>query len=533
MPRSQYNLSRVDLSSQELSDLRGRQAPGVAYFVDGILRSIGDQPISAGIASVARPTIAGFGDSFLAYGWYNWYVPWGRNESTTLPGIGFVGMERKVSNSAHTLSFDAATRTCTFDGGPATPLVNGFQIIPGASSKTGCGIFVRLATLGTNGTLTCTRAGSNANETVFGNSALWWLGVFSRQGYLIRNYAHSGARLADVPSVVDRAADFDGFILNAHTNDIDDGVPLSTMQARLIAALDGLYAKSLAKVGIVNGCCTYRAGWSAAKAEVADAYNRWLPGALRAYPGVTAQFPWARMVNDAGTGANAALMNSDLIHPDDSMQQLAGKDWADFFAKVLPGTPWDFGSGLGVHSASNPSGNRLKNPNPAGNVSGRPIDWGALSVGSQSATASKVARTDGVAGEWARITGTSIADGHQNFFTLPEALFTSVPADGEEIQFFVEVQASGSQMVPLVFLTELKGGQVVAYSRVMQVATKALPLAEWSGVIALPPYLRSDAAGAPSSIDVRLGQRLLNGSTNVPLDFGRMWVGTPPEFTIA
>lgn len=485
------------------------------------------------ISGASRPVIAGFGDSFLAYGWYGWRAPWGRSESTTLPGITFGGMERNVTAGAHTLSYNASRRTCTFDGGPETALVNGGQIIPGPGTKNGVSIVVRLAALdSSNGTLTCTRSGVRPDEIVYTNSALWWFGVLSNQGYLVRNYAHSGGWMADGPSVVSRAGDFDGFILNYHTNDIAGGTTLAQLQARTIAMLDAVYAKSRAKKGVVNGCCPYRSGWSTAQSEIADAFNRWLPGALKAYPGVVARFPWARLVNEAGTGANTANMSSDNVHPDDPGQMLAAQDWVNYFGAVLPGTPWDFGSALGVYSATNLTGNLLLNPNPAGDVSGAPTGWNALSVGANgTATASKVARTDGVAGSWARITGSATADNVQHVYTLPIAQFVGAPSNGDVLQAFVEVRLSGAlQMAPVLLLSEAKNSTLIAYSRVNNAVNKALPVSDWTGVIALPPYVWSDAAPITPYIDLRIGQRLMNGASGAILDIGRAWVGKVDEF---
>lgn len=487
------------------------------------------------ISGASRPTIAFFGDSFLAQGWYTFRAPWLRVESTTLPGINYAGMERNVSSGAHTLTYNAATRSCSFDGGAETPLVDGMQIIPGPGVLSGCQLNVRTALLSaSNGSLTCTRSGSRPDEPVVSNSAPWWLGVLSSQAYVLRNYAHSGGWASDGSSVIGRAPEFDAFVLNYHTNDIQGGRTLAQLQASTIANLDAAYAKSRAKKGIVNGCCTFRTGWTTAQAEIADAFNRWLPGALKNYPGVVARFPWARLVNEAGTGANTALMNSDNIHPDDPAQMLAGKDWADYFAAVLPGTPWDFGSALGVYSATNPSGNLLLNPNPAGDNSGRPTGWSTVTQGANGAvTPTKVARTDGVAGTWARLTGSATADNVQHFHTIPQAMFVGAPQNGVAVQAFVEVRISGApQMAPVLLLSEAKDSVLQAYSRVNNSATKNLPITDWSGVIATPAYLWSNVTGAPT-IDVRIGQRLNTGASGAVIDIGRIWVGTPDELTIS
>lgn len=494
--------------------------PGEAYFAPGL----------------STPTIAFFGDSFFEQGNYGWRAPWGRSTAGSVAGISTTGLERKIAAGSYPLVYTAATRSCTFNGGPATPLVDGFQIIPGPTELTGCGITVRMAGLPTtDGTITVTRSGSRPDEIVDSKSVPWWLNAFASQGYLARVYGHGGGQIRDGFSIVSRVPDFDGFAINYATNDIAATRTLLQMQADMIQLLDLAYAKSRAKKGVVFGCCTFRTGFSTAQAEIADAFNRWLPGALKAYPGVVARFPWQRLINDAGTAANTAMMNADNVHPSDPAAQFAGKDLFDYFDRVLPGTPWNFGSGVGVFSATNPGGNRILNPNPAGNNSGQPTTFGTLSVhASGSATPTKVARTDGVAGEWARITGSASADNISHSYTISNAAFVSPPANGDVVQAFVEVRVSGAaQMVPLLLLTELKNGAVVAWSRVNSSSdVKSLQMtSEWIGVIATPPYVWSDTAGA-RTIDLRVGMRLNNGASGAILDIGRVWVGTPDEYTI-
>lgn len=485
------------------------------------------------VAGASRPVIAFFGDSFFEQGNYGWRAPWGRSTSGSVAGISATGLERKIAAGSYALVYTAATRSCSFNGGPATPLVDGFQIIPGPTALTGCGVTVRMDGLpNTDGTITVTRSGSRPDEIVDSKSIPWWLNTFANQGYLARVYGHGGGQIRDGFSIVQRVSDFDGFAINYATNDIAATRTLLQMQADMIQLLDLAYAKSRAKKGVVFGCCTFRTGFSTAQAEIADAYNRWLPGALKAYPGVVARFPWQRLVNDAGTAANTAMMNADNVHPSDPAAQYAGKDLADYFGAVMPGTPWDFGSALGVYSATNPGGNRLLNPNPAGNNSGQPTVWGTLSKGDASATPTKVARTDGVAGEWARITSNSSADNITNTYTVPQAAFVGVPAIGEVMQVFVEVRLSGAfQMVPQLQFTDNKGGTIV-WSRVNSSSDlKSLQMTDWVGVIASPPYVMSDTAGTPAT-DLRIGQRLNNGASGAVLDIGRVWVGTPEEFSI-
>lgn len=485
------------------------------------------------ISGASRPTIAFFGDSFFEQGNYGWRAPWGRSTAGSVDGISTTGLERKIAAGSYPLVYTAATRSCTFNGGPATPLVDGFQIIPGPTELTGVGITVRVAGLpNTDGTITVTRSGSRPDEIVDSKSVPWWLNAFASQGYLARVYGHGGGQIRDGFSIVRRVSDFDGFAINYATNDIAATRTLAQMQSDMIRLLDLAYSKSRSKKGVVFGCCTFRIGFSTAQAGIADAFNRWLPGALKAYPGVVARFPWQRLINDAGTAANTAMMNADNVHPSDPAAQYAGKDLADYFGTVMPGTPWDFGSALGVYSATNTGGNRLLNPNPAGNNSGQPTAWGTLSKGDTSATPTKVDRTDGVAGEWARITSNSSADNIVNTYTVPQAAFVGVPAIGEVVQVFVEVRLSGAfQMVPQLQFTDNKGGTIV-WSRVNPSSDlKSLQLTEWVGVIASPPYVISDTAGTPAT-DLRISQRLNNGASGAILDIGRIWVGTPEEYSI-
>lgn len=490
---------------------------------------------SVSSASSARLTCADFGDSFFQQGNYGWLTPWGRTETGSIAGIGTTGLERKAAAGSYILAYTAATRSCSFNGGPSTPLVDGIQIIPGLSPLTGLGITVRMAGLpATDATMTVTRDGVRPDEIVDSKSVAWWTNFFANQSYLFRVYGLGGGQIRDLFSIVDRAVSFDLFRINCVTNDAAAGRTLAQIQADTITLLNKAYKKSRRKVGIVFGGCTYRTTFSAAQSEIIDAYNRWLPSVLKDYPGVVARFPWSRLVNDSGTGANTLMMSPDNVHPSDPAAQFAGKDSADYFGSVAPGTPWDFGSALGRWSATNPGGNRLLNPNPAGNNSGQPTAWGTLAVGANgTATASKVARTDGIAGEWARITGSATADNVTHVYTIPFAAFGSVaPTPGEVIQVFIEVRLSGAfQMVPQLMLTDNKGGNIV-WSRVNSSSDlKSLQLTDCVGVMCTTGYVWSDAAGTPQ-IDVRIGQRLNNGASGAILDIGRGWVGAPPELTI-
>ena len=111
-------------------------------------------------------------------------------------------------------------------------------------------------------------------------------------------------------------------------------------------------------------------------------------------------------------------------------------------------------------------------------------------------------------------------------------MFTGVPANGDVVQAFVEVRLSGAnQMLPYLIASDLRGGSAAAYCRANNAASKALALTDWSGVIALPPYVWSDNAGTPG-IDLRIGQRLLTGASGAALDIGRIWIGSPTEFSM-
>lgn len=62
MPRNHYPLSRIDVAAQEYADLAGNYNPGIAYYVDGVLKSIGGSPASGG-GAVLSNRVGLFGDS--------------------------------------------------------------------------------------------------------------------------------------------------------------------------------------------------------------------------------------------------------------------------------------------------------------------------------------------------------------------------------------------------------------------------------------------------------------------------------------
>jgi hypothetical protein len=482
----------------------------------------------------SRPIVAHFGDSFQHQGNYGWRAPWSASAVGSVAGIAFVGLERKAASGAHTLAYTAATKSCSFDGGPATVLVDGFQIIPGPTALTGCGITVRVEGLAaTDGTITFTRQGTRPDEIVDSKSIAFWVTALSSLGYSTRVYAHGGGQIRDGLSIVERATSYSIFTINYGTNDIAAGRTLAQLKTDILALVEATYEKATTNKGVVLGICPFRSGFTTAQSEIADQFNRWLPSALRAFPGVVAQFPWQRMIDATGTAGNTLMINVDNVHPSDPNAQYAGKGIVDYLTAVTPGTAWDFGAALGRWSATNPGGNLILNPNPVGNNAGQPSNWGTLAKGDPSATPTKVARTDGIAGEWARITSNATADNISNTYTIPTTQFPNPPANGTVVQAFVEVRLSGAfQMVPLLLLTELRDGAVVAWSRVNSSSdNKSLQMTEWVGIIATPPYVWSDTAGVPT-MDIRIGQRLNNGASGAILDIGRVWVGTPNEVTI-
>lgn len=91
--------------------------------------------------------------------------------------------------------------------------------------------------------------------------------------------------------------------------------------------------------------------------------------------------------------------------------------------------------------------------------------------------------------------------------------------------------SGAGQMLPYLVMPEIKGGSVVAYCRANNSAAKAVAISDWSGIVALPPYVWSDTAGT-SGIDLRIGQRLMNGASGAVMDIGRIWIGTPQEFSV-
>lgn len=516
----------------DASVLTGTQAVASGVLSTDAGSSVIDEVQSARV----RPTINFYGDSFMERGWNGWFAPVLRdtNESTNIAGIGIIGFERKVAAGAKALTYRASDNVVSFNGGAEVQLTNGVQLIPGPTSKTGLLVRVRKVLLPTvDATLTCTPTIAMPNELLLPSSPAFWLGAFSEQGYLLKSYGHVSAQMVDAPSVIDRSTPCQGWVWNCLTNDVVNGDSLAVIQARTIGILDKLYAK--ARIGIVNAGTLFRPEYNTAAKELVDQYNRWLPVVLRNYPGVALKAPWLRISGDDGV-STWSVMTSDQLHPDEPCAQLAGLDYFNHFNKVLQGTPWDFGAGNGVWSVNNPSGNRLLNPNPKGDVSGLPTGWSFnATTATGSATSAKEARTDGVAGDWAVITGSASADQTPHWYTLDSAnagLFVtgSVPQPGQLVQLFVEVKLSGAlQMCPALRVGRVNGSTLTAYSRISFGSTKPMQLTSWSGVLATPPF---EFDSTDTNVRLLIQQMLLNGASNAKLYVGRIWFGTPAEPTI-
>ena len=265
MPRNQYPLVRVNLSQQEYSDLKGRRDPGVAYFVDGVLASIGDDlaPTEKG-----RLVFAAFGHSFLRNGW-RYEAPWSYTQVGSIAGVYVEGLEQLVSASAQDLVIDVTARTIRFGTGAPVALRSGYVRVPGPTGLyDGVHIRVNLPQV-VSGSMTLTRTGSRGDEIYGADNPLVWAQIFSRQSVEFINYAASGQTMwamagdsgsvaADIPSL---PPNLSGIVFDCNTNDVQSNRTLAQMQADAIDILNRLMA-----VGVpvyVTADPPFRSEWNA------------------------------------------------------------------------------------------------------------------------------------------------------------------------------------------------------------------------------------------------------------------------------
>lgn len=544
MAREQYIFETNTINGGFLVDRRTNQIVGTTangvdqYFVTGDRNPVtGGMEFSnsAALASLTtkNKTIAGFGDSFIRRG-YAWFVPWTLTKSGSVMGISSIqGLERSAGAGTFNLVYTAATRSVSWNGGPSTVLVDGFQIIPGPTASSGVGVGVNTFYLpGTDGSIAITRAGTRPDELLGGSNVLVWINRLSQQSYKIKNYAHGSGQLTSAATVARRASNFDFAVVNYGTNDISAGRTLVQMQDDTLAFLAVIYPKCLN--AIFFEIPVLQSGFTLAQKEQAHQYNVWLRALFRStFNNYVTVASWERFSDDTG-GAIRALMSTDSIHPSDVAVQLAAMDCVSYINNAIAPIPFGFNLTAGNYSAANKYGNRFANTFPAGNVAGAPTNWSAPSLGTGvTSTPTKVARIDGVAGDWARLTSSGTTDNQAATYN-PAAggaayVASSTPAGGESVQAFVEVAVSGAQMQPTLRIEARTAAATAAFSLARGdnfLAATGLIIPSWSGIICTAPFVWDSSWDGYS---LWIQQYLHNGASAAVLDIGRVFFGYSPD----
>jgi hypothetical protein len=140
-----------------------------------------------------------------------------------------------------------------------------------------------------------------------------------------------------------------------------------------------------------------------------------------------------------------------------------------------------------------------------------------------TATLSKVARTDGIAGDWQQTVYSCTANNAVNQIRTSSLPTPSggFPAAYTDMRLLVEVEVSGGAcLMPEVQLSALVSGAMVrnVKSSAPALSSQNLPITPWAGVLKTPP-LR--IMPADQSLEMLLRAVGANGTTSAQVRFGR------------
>lgn len=516
-----YDMRRVEMTATEYADLAIKD-PGVVYVVNGVVVSIGGLLVSP---PTMGKRIAAFGDSFLRNGW-RYESPWAYSQSGSITGAYVEGLEALIDGSANTLTIDAAAGTAQFDGGTVVAIRNGYQRIPGATGVyDGVHIRVNMHEI-VSGSLTVTRSGTRADEVYSTDNPLVWAQIFSRQSIEFINYAASGSTLRAMAGPTGSVAldlltlpsDVSAMYFQAGSNDVQGGRALADMQADAADIIDRLLATG--RRVYVSAQPPARSEWnsdSAKRAKMAT-YAMWLRSYVANLPRVTFVNAWESMLAESGTSLRSAY-TVDGIHQGDAAGQLGGYAIWQALGAPIEGGPV-FGSADGAVSATNPYGNYLASPYLAGDTSGVATGF-TKSESNATGTPTKVARTDGIAGDLQRVTFGASADGGNVQIVGGTMVSGQFPADYIRVRLFAEVFVSGgAQLCPNLGIAITTASRL-RYGRSSTSVKNSvnLPMTTWSGVLATAPFL---ILPGDTSFNVLLQPLGANGTAAAVTDFGRL-----------
>lgn len=297
---------------------------------------------------------------------------------------------------------------------------------------------------------------------------------------LVAYAGHGGKTFVDLLSYVDTEIipySPDICVVQGGTNDIGQGRTAEQVEAAAAALHAHLHA-----AGIKTVACdtTTSASWTSAQLDIADAYNTWLAGYAAATEGVIAHAAWNDDFADVDRYPVESYV-SDGTHPTADGAAVLGyvlaaelKAYADIIPEkwLLPNEP---GTQL------------VANPYMTGNVAGVATGWELYPPAGGACTGTKVARTDGVSGEWQQVEVTSNPDHLGIRFQRPiETGFSEGDVVRAAIEFEVDPGATWNGGL-YACLRDISTGTFVADNyETSAEANMTLPPAD--GVLLTPEY---------------------------------------------
>lgn len=235
-----------------------------------------------------------------------------------------------------------------------------------------------------NGWIEWARAINGAPFSVVGPSATQY--TYATGGYtttqMISAGYHTGAAASNASVVV----------VLAGTNDLG-----GSSTGSILANLQTIWT-TLRNAGKLVIACTLLPRSDQAANVVA--LNAAIKTAVAATPGMVLLDLYPLLL-DPSTGGLASAYGEDAVHPNAAGAYIMGQRLATLLATLLAG-----GDPLDVfHQAA--ANQITKNPFATGDSAGLPTNWSKFNLGSGTSVASKVARTDGMAGEWCQLVVTA------------------------------------------------------------------------------------------------------------------------------
>ena len=205
------------------------------------------------------------------------------------------------------------------------------------------------------------------------------------------------------------------------TNDITSGIQLATITANLAS----IYQRINATGARVIACHVLPrlSTDTAAKRELVCAVNDWISAYCSARDSGMILCDWYPAMADTAGNLRDAYHAAGDVHPNGTGFWAMGKFLGAVMAKHIPGKDRLARGWLSQQYNTNPLS--------TGNASGFPTGWTA----SGGATATKVARTDGIPGEWVELTCSATVSGGA-IISTPAVL----PAVGDTIYGIAEIE---------------------------------------------------------------------------------------------